>query len=774
MLLLVVLGSVGAWAQTTTFKYTSSEKLTRFDEFQYFVGATGVVSHDWDADTGEGVVVYEGTVTELSSNALQYQATMTALVIPEGVTTLGFQSVQACPQLSSVSLPKSLMHVKGQAFYYTGFEKGKFIIDDLAWWCSITFDGIDSNPLNYAKHVYSDEDTEITDLVIPEGVTSIGPHAFVKCEGIKSVTFPSTLTAIGNYAFYQSGLESVAIPESVTEIEEYTFSNCANLKSVTIPEGVTKIGFSAFAKCGIESLTLPSTISEMSQSFYQCEQLASLTLTDGISNLGGSFYSCPNLTTLNIPGSVKTVGYQDFNGCTGIETITLNEGTEEITFQGCENLANINFPSTLKKVTVTGAKKLETVTLSEGIEEIISFNDCSNLNTINIPSSVTYVGTFKNCNALQTVIVADLKSWCEARHYDSYWYGPQKIAGKLYLGSADTELTALAIPEGTSKIAEGSFIGMTGITSVSIPPSVNLIGSGAFRDCTGLSAVVIPEGTETLSYYAFYGCTSLTELNIPSTVTRIEGEALCGMEATATVYCKVNPENLYWAGYDFADYLMPDKATQFHVFNADAWTAKYPNANVTFVSDAALTITLPLHSGEGSYWATYYNLGQNLQADADTKVYAVALEGETISLNEVADRIINDGQAVVLQSANSTATLSFAASASAGDYTANSLKGANEKIYNSYGQPYYVLNCGSNGVGFYRLERNAAIGARKGYLKLESATRSFIRIEGTTAIKALRTAENSGRQEYYSLDGRRIQNPAKGLYIKDGRKVIIK
>lgn len=362
LIVIVLLTGVQIQAQTTTFKYTSSEKLTRFEEFQYFVGATGVVSHDWDAATGEGVVVYEGTVTELGSNALQWQSTMTALEIPEGVTTLGFQSVQACPQLSSVSLPKSLKHVKGQAFYYTGFEKGKFIIDDLAWWCSITFDGMDSNPLNYAKHVYSDEDTEITDLVIPEGVTSIGSYAFVKCEGIKSVKFPSTLTAIGSHAFDQSGLESVAIPESITEIEEYTFSNCANLKSVTIPEGVTKIGFSAFAKCGIESLTLPSTVSEMSQSFYQCEQLSSLTISEGVTKLNGSFYSCHALKEVHIPSTVQLT-YQDFMSCNNLETVTFAEGMEEITgFRDCRNLKSVTFPSTTSKVESYGFRGCSSLT----------------------------------------------------------------------------------------------------------------------------------------------------------------------------------------------------------------------------------------------------------------------------------------------------------------------------------------------------------------------------------------------------------------------------
>ena len=364
-LLSVTLVCLGLQAQTTTFRYTATEKIERFEEYQYFIGATGVVSHDWDEATGEGTVVYEGTVTELGSYALQWQGSMTALVIPEGVTTLGFQSVQCCYNLSSISLPKSLKQIKNGAFYYTAFENGKFIIDDLAWWCSIEFAGYDSNPLRYAKHIYSDKDTEITDLVIPEGVTRIGPYAFVRCEGIKSVKFPSTLTSIGSNAFYQSGLESVAIPPTINKIEEYTFSGCANLKSVTIPEGVDTIGFSAFTHCAIESLTLPSTIRSMAQSFYGNDKLTSLTLTDGITTVNQSFYGCNALKEVHIPGSVK-LGSNDFRGCENLETVTIGEGVEEITgFNRCWNLKSVTLPSTTSRVEsygFTGCSSLTSVT----------------------------------------------------------------------------------------------------------------------------------------------------------------------------------------------------------------------------------------------------------------------------------------------------------------------------------------------------------------------------------------------------------------------------
>ena len=150
-LLVVVLGSVGAWAQTTTVKYTATEKIARFEEIQYFVGATALQSHTFDEGTGEGTVVYEGTVTEFDSRCLQWKSALTGIVIPEGVTRIGYQGFYGCTNLTNLTLPKSLKEIgvpSGQAFAgCTSLKNGQFIIDDIAWWCILTING-GSNPLS--------------------------------------------------------------------------------------------------------------------------------------------------------------------------------------------------------------------------------------------------------------------------------------------------------------------------------------------------------------------------------------------------------------------------------------------------------------------------------------------------------------------------------------------------------------------------------------------------------------------------------------------------
>ena len=119
MTLLLGMVCAAIHAQTTTITYTATAKIPRFEEIEYFTGATAVQSHTFDEGTGEGTVVYEGTVTEFGSNCLQWTSALTGIVIPEGVTRIGFQAFWQDSNLTNVTLPKSLKEIgvpTGQAF----------------------------------------------------------------------------------------------------------------------------------------------------------------------------------------------------------------------------------------------------------------------------------------------------------------------------------------------------------------------------------------------------------------------------------------------------------------------------------------------------------------------------------------------------------------------------------------------------------------------------------------------------------------------------------
>ena len=137
-------------------------------------------------------------MTGIGSYAFQYCSGLTSVTIPNSVTSIEYGAFWGCSGLTSVTIPNSVTSIGGSAFEWcTGLKK--VIVKDIAAWCGIKFDGYHSNPLGYAKHIYSDEDTEITNLIIPNSVTSIGSYAFYDCSGLTSINIGNSVTSIGEY-----------------------------------------------------------------------------------------------------------------------------------------------------------------------------------------------------------------------------------------------------------------------------------------------------------------------------------------------------------------------------------------------------------------------------------------------------------------------------------------------------------------------------------------------------------------------------------------------
>ena len=212
--------------------------------------------------SGLTTITIGNSVTSIGNNAFEYCYGLTSVTIPNSVTSIGAKAFRKCSGLTSITIGNSMTSIGNYAFEDCSGLK-KVIVKDIAAWCGIKFDGSISNPLFYAKHIYSDENTEITNLVIPNNVTSIGNYAFNTCKALTSVTIPNSVTSIGEWAFYGcSGLTSVTIPNSVTSIGDYAFYYCSGLTSVTIGSGVTSIGNYAF-----DGADIPTVISLIENPF---------------------------------------------------------------------------------------------------------------------------------------------------------------------------------------------------------------------------------------------------------------------------------------------------------------------------------------------------------------------------------------------------------------------------------------------------------------------------------------------------------------------------
>ena len=175
----------------------------------------------------------------------------------------------------------------------------------------------------------------------------------------------------------------------------------------------------------------------------------------------------------------------------------------------------------------------------------------------------------------------------------------------------------------------------------------------------------------------------------------------------------------------------------------------------------------------GEYWSTYYNATQGFTADANTTVFQAALTGSQLTMTEVANREVPAGKAVILKSTSSTITLTPATTTET--LNGNALQGTATEITNPGNA--YVLSKKNGVVGFYKLSSTGTIGANKAYLTYSGVgAPSFLNfVEGNvTGIEMPKAETTNNDAEVYDLQGRRVANPTKGLYIVNGKKVVIK
>ncbi len=394
-------------------------------------------------------------------------------------------------------------------------------------------------------------------------VTSIGYKALYGCDGLTSITIPSSVTNIGSYAFSGCrGLENVTIPGNVTSIGSYAFSGCRGLENVTIPRNVTSIGSYAFSDCsGLTSVTILDSMTRKSigdRAFKGCISLSSVTIPDSVTYVGYCAFDDCNAAlydTATIPGVKLVDGWAIGNtgSLSGSLNLTGVRGIGYSAFYGCSGLTS--------------------VTIGDGVTSIGDWAfGFSRLTSVTIPDSVTSIGTnaFKACSSLKDVIVPQ----CVCTNRMSYVFP-----------DAYQSITNVIISDGVTSIGPRAFWRCSSLASVMIPDSVTSIGEHAFDSCTGLTSVVVSASVKNIEPWAFYTCRGLRSITFEGNAPEIGSGVFSGIASDGCAYVRRDSTGWgvhipgTWKGITI-DYL-PEIADQYIVIdlsggaNATSYAVSY-------------------------------------------------------------------------------------------------------------------------------------------------------------------------------------------------------
>lgn len=488
----------------------------------------------------------------------------TVLVIPERhngkpVTVIGQGAFLYDRDTTDFVLPPTITRIEDFAFPPT--REVVLHIRDLAAWCRVTIERSSAGLQLYLN------DEPLTDLVIPEGITSISPYLFSGCSSFSSISLPSTLTSLGygnlppqgSYpcttyegATYLGNAESpytvlVAADKTATTITVHkdtkviyaeAFLDCTMLSSITLPDTITEIGDSAFEGCtSLSKIDLPASLRAIgSLAFKSCTSLTAISVPPAVETIGdGAFYDCTALTEVSLPSSFKKItvshNFYDIGG-----RIPLFEGCPSLTYRTdgvAYYLGNDKNPYLMlikpKDTTITAiaipegtrfindeafaaCTSLTSATLPSTLVDIgaSAFLSCTDLTSIAIPPSVEWIGECAFYE-LRELHLSDIAAWCRIPQFGRIRKGGDMIFPYNPISGADLYLngklvTELVIPDGVTRIVDGAFSGCQSITSVVLSDTVASIGRSSFAACTNLASLTIGNSLTVVQRIAFENC----------------------------------------------------------------------------------------------------------------------------------------------------------------------------------------------------------------------------------------------------------------------------
>ncbi len=497
--------------------------------------------------------------TNLTSYAFERLSNLTEVSLPATLTTIDTYAFYKCTSLTTVTIPAKVSSIAGSAFA------------ECSSLMSIQVDA--SNPTYESVDgiLFTEDGATLLSYPggrsgayqIPYGVTTLGENAFYRAAGLTDVSFPASLTTIGAYAFYGSGLVDVSVPDTVTTMEEEVFGFCESLTRVKLPKNITSIPEYMFFSCeNLESVQMPAAITAVSgYAFWGCAKLASIDLTDTPTSIGErAFYGCDNLAKIVIPESVTYLGNSALASCDNMNTII---------FEGdAPKLGNYCFEKT-PAVCFYSLRK-------EGWTDVVN-----NYNTYSFDFEwQPYLDTAHNhafnynhkcaCGAYGGSCGTYMNWLFDSGNGTLYIYGRDTMTNYSSGGAPWYNLTGsikrIVVQEDITSIGDYAFYSCNRAEEISLPERISAIGKSAFRNCSALKELVIPTTVRKIGEYAFYN-SGLRSITLPS-LTTLGSYALYNSYLTDVYYASTQ------SSWDNLKYTLPS-SVRLHVSCTDEashWT----------------------------------------------------------------------------------------------------------------------------------------------------------------------------------------------------------
>ena len=288
-------------------------------------------------------------VTSIGDYAFENCKGLTKVTIPASVTSIGKYTFLGC-SIRSLIIPASVISIAAYAFYgCSSLTDLRF--DDGETPLSLQYNSAATSSTGSGKGQFYDCPLESVylgrNLTYPQG-SQYGYSPFYNITTLKELTISSTVTELGNYAFWGcNGLMGVTIPESITILGQNVFFNCANLKSVEFNAvNCTTKGYGAiyFFPKSVETVTIGDKVTHIPYNLFRdCENLKNVTIPNSVVSIGDcAFERCKSLTTINIPNSITSIGKDAFE-YSGLSTLNIDTDVS--------SLSDVAFPSSLRIIT---------------------------------------------------------------------------------------------------------------------------------------------------------------------------------------------------------------------------------------------------------------------------------------------------------------------------------------------------------------------------------------------------------------------------------------